>query len=89
VALVMARRGAHSLLPLALSCAIGLPLMAFYQGHPFRVRYLVPMIVAAAGACRMGHRYPAKTGAGRCCRAARGRRLVVTATAGSRRAHGH
>jgi len=47
-ALFMARRRAHSLLPFALSCAIGLPLMAFYQGHPFRVRYLVPMIVAAA-----------------------------------------
>ena len=48
VALFVSRRRAQALLPLALSCAIGLPLMAFYQGHPFRVRYLVPMIVAAA-----------------------------------------
>jgi hypothetical protein len=48
VALFMARRRAQALLPLALSTAIGLPLMAFYQGHPFRVRYLVTMIVAAA-----------------------------------------
>lgn len=48
VTLLTARRRAHALLPLALGCAIGLPLMAFYQGHPFRVRYLVPLIVAAA-----------------------------------------
>ena len=47
-ALFVSRRRAGALLPLALGCAIGLPLMAFYQGHPFRVRYLVPMIVAAA-----------------------------------------
>ena len=48
VALFTARRRPDVLMPLALVCAVGLPLMAFYQGHPFRVRYLVPMIVAAA-----------------------------------------
>jgi hypothetical protein len=48
VALFMAKRRPAALLPLALGCAIGLPLMAFYQGHPFRIRYLVPMIVAAS-----------------------------------------
>ena len=48
VALFMSRRRPQALFSLALISAIGLPLMAFYQGHPFRVRYLVPMIVAAA-----------------------------------------
>ena len=43
---VAARHRAPALLPLALICAIGLPLMAFYQGHPYRVRYLVSMVVA-------------------------------------------
>ena len=45
---VSARRRAAAILPLALLCAAGLPLMAFYQGHPFRIRYLVPLVVAAA-----------------------------------------
>ena len=47
VAVFASRRRAQSLFSLALICAVGLPLMAFYQGHPFRVRYLVPMIVAS------------------------------------------
>ena len=37
------------LLPLALFAAAALPFALFYSGHPFRVRYMVPLI-AAAGA---------------------------------------
>jgi len=43
-----ARRGSAALLPLALVAAAALPLAAFYEGHPLRVRYMVPLVVAAA-----------------------------------------
>lgn len=37
----------HVLLYLALVAPVALPSMAFYSGHPFRIRYLIPMVVAA------------------------------------------
>jgi hypothetical protein len=49
VSLWKARRSSAALLPLALVAAALLPMFAFYQGHPHRVRYMVPL-VAAAGA---------------------------------------
>jgi len=49
VSLWRARRSPAPLLPLALVAAALLPTLAFYQGHPHRVRYMVPL-VAAAGA---------------------------------------
>jgi hypothetical protein len=48
------RRSRDALLPLALAGAAALPFAAFYQGHPHRVRYMVPLaaalvVVAARG----------------------------------------
>ena len=36
------------LVPLSLFAAAGLPLVAYYAGHPFRMRYEIPLLVAAA-----------------------------------------
>ena len=41
------RRDGSLLVPLALFAVAALPLYAFYQGHPFRIRYMVPVVVAA------------------------------------------
>jgi hypothetical protein len=41
-------RRAEALLPLSLATAAALPVAAFFQGHPLRVRYMVPLIVAGA-----------------------------------------
>ncbi len=56
---VRARSDPASLLPLALVATAALPALAFYEGHPLRVRYMVPLVVAcgvlagvAAGAIR-------------------------------------
>jgi len=49
VSVAKARRSPAALMPLALVAAALLPMLAFYQGHPHRVRYMVPL-VAAAGA---------------------------------------
>jgi hypothetical protein len=47
VALVSLARGrVVEALPLALLAAVVLPLYAFFQGHPFRVRYMVPVVIA-------------------------------------------
>jgi hypothetical protein len=43
-----ARQSLTTLLPIALVAAAALPFAAFFQGHPYRVRYMVP-IVAASG----------------------------------------
>ena len=44
--LIRSRRQPELLLALALLAATVLPLAAFYSGHPFRVRYLVPTVLA-------------------------------------------
>jgi hypothetical protein len=49
VACIRARASPRALLPIALVAAGALPFFAFYQGHPHRVRYMVPL-VAACGA---------------------------------------
>jgi hypothetical protein len=42
-------RSLRPLVPLALAAAAALPFVAFFGGHPFRIRYMVPLI-AASGA---------------------------------------
>lgn len=44
---VDSRRSAAAWLPLTLLAAVCLPFAAFYEGHPYRVRYMVPLVVAA------------------------------------------
>ena len=43
------RRSSRPLLPLALAAAAAVPFVAFLDGHPFRIRYMAPL-VAASGA---------------------------------------
>ena len=42
------RAPAAALVPAALFAAAALPVYAFYEGHPFRIRYMVPAVVACA-----------------------------------------
>jgi hypothetical protein len=49
VCVLAATRRMPALAPLALFAAAALPLLAFFDGHPFRVRYMVAL-VAACGA---------------------------------------
>ncbi|HXW06943.1 MAG TPA: hypothetical protein VD833_17050 [Vicinamibacterales bacterium] len=48
VTIVRTRQSAHLLIVLALLACIALPLYAFWQGHPFRIRYMVPLTMALA-----------------------------------------
>jgi len=45
---VVRRQWASLLIPVALLASIALPCYAFYSGHPFRIRYEVPLILGAA-----------------------------------------
>ena len=40
-----------SLIPLTLLAAAALPFYAFFEGHPFRVRYMTPLVSACAVLC--------------------------------------
>jgi hypothetical protein len=42
------RRDAPLLIPLALGAFVTLPFYAFYEGHPFRIRYMIPSAAACA-----------------------------------------
>ncbi len=42
------RTDAYELLPIALFAAAALPFVAFYGGHPFRMRYMVPLAAICA-----------------------------------------
>ena len=42
-----ARESVAALVPVALVAAACLPAYAFYQGHPLRIRYMVPLVAAA------------------------------------------
>jgi hypothetical protein len=42
------RRDAPLLIPLALLAFAALPVYAFYEGHPFRIRYMIPAVAACA-----------------------------------------
>ena len=48
------RSRASMLLVFALAGAIALPWYAYYQGHPFRVRYGLPLVAACAAVTAMG-----------------------------------
>jgi len=48
IASLVRRDKAAWLLPLALVGAAALPFVAFVDGHPFRIRYMVPLVAAAA-----------------------------------------
>jgi hypothetical protein len=52
-AAIFSRQSAAALAMLALMAAVALPFSAFISGHPFRVRYEVPLVVAFAGATGM------------------------------------
>ena len=45
------RADAALIVPVALFAAAVLPALAFYEGHPFRIRYMVPMVGACALFC--------------------------------------
>lgn len=45
---VTRRKWSVMVMPLALLASIALPFYAFYSGHPFRIRYEVPLILGAA-----------------------------------------
>jgi hypothetical protein len=47
------RQHATLLVPLALGAVAALPWYAFFEGHPFRVRYMVPLVAAAAVGCAL------------------------------------
>jgi hypothetical protein len=48
VTAIVSRRRAASLIPLALLGSAALPWAAFVRGHPFRIRYMVPLIAVEA-----------------------------------------
>jgi hypothetical protein len=48
------RDDAPRLLPIALFAAASLPALAFFEAHPFRIRYMVPMVSACALFCGIG-----------------------------------
>jgi hypothetical protein len=48
VTAVVSRRRAAALIPLALLASAALPWAAFVRGHPFRIRYMVPLIAVEA-----------------------------------------
>ncbi len=53
-AFVRSRARASIVLVLALAAAALLPWFAFYQGHPFRIRYSVPLVIACAALAATG-----------------------------------
>jgi hypothetical protein len=48
------RQGAALLVPLGMFAAAALPFSAFLSGHPFRIRYQVPLVVASSLAIGLG-----------------------------------
>jgi hypothetical protein len=42
------KQDAALLIPLALFAAAAVPMVAFYQGHPYRIRYMIPLVAACA-----------------------------------------
>jgi len=52
--LVRSRSSSHLLIVLSLGACAALPLYAFWNGHPFRIRYMVPLTVAVAAGAGIG-----------------------------------
>jgi hypothetical protein len=42
------REAARVVMPVALFAAAALPFYAFYEGHPYRIRYMVPLVASCA-----------------------------------------
>jgi hypothetical protein len=59
----LSRANAVLLVPVAIFAAGALPFYAFYEGHPFRIRYMIPLVVACALFCGLAvgilRKYPA------------------------------
>jgi hypothetical protein len=49
-----AERSVTPLIPLALLAAAALPFYALFEGHPYRIRYMVPIVAAYALLCGVG-----------------------------------
>jgi hypothetical protein len=54
VSIVRARSAAHLAVILALGACVALPLYAFWNGHPFRIRYMVPLTMSVAAVAGLG-----------------------------------
>jgi hypothetical protein len=52
--IVRARNAAHLAVILALAACVALPLYAFWNGHPFRIRYMVPLTMSVAAVAGLG-----------------------------------
>jgi hypothetical protein len=48
------KQDASLLIALALFATAALPLVAFYDGHPYRIRYMIPTVAACALFCGLG-----------------------------------
>ena len=48
------RTDAALLIPLALLAASALPFVAFFEGHPYRIRYMIPLVAGCAALAGMG-----------------------------------
>jgi hypothetical protein len=73
------------LAPVALFAAASLPFYAFYAGHPFRVRYMVPLVGACALFCGLavaliGRVSPGASGRSRAVRAPLAAALLVASS---------
>jgi hypothetical protein len=64
------------LIPVALLSCVALPVYAFYDGHPFRIRYMIPAVAACALFCGLAVGLLARRRAGVASRG-RGARLEV------------
>ena len=48
------RTEAHAAIPVALLAAAALPFYAFFEGHPYRIRYMIPLVAACAPLAGIG-----------------------------------
>ena len=53
-AALVLRRGGQPLVAVSLFATAVLPFYAFVEGHPFRIRYMVPLVAASALFCGLG-----------------------------------
>jgi hypothetical protein len=49
-----ARKDAGLLIPVALLAGAALPFVAFLEGHPYRIRYMIPLVAACAALAGLG-----------------------------------
>jgi hypothetical protein len=54
VSIIRRRSSLHLLIVLSLAACVALPLFAFWNGHPFRIRYMVPLTMALAAFVGIG-----------------------------------